>query len=348
MKKTKTHPPIDASLLTHDIADKIQLGLLIFRLENKADDRSLKLIYANKAAETHAGVSSGHVVGQTIDEIFPGLRAKGIPQRYADVVRRQQETEVEELHYDNGQTEPVWFSIKAFPLPEHCIGMSFKNITERKQAERKLEASNERYRNLYENTPIMLHSIDSKGRIVAVSNYWLTSIGYNREDVIGRPLTSFLTDESKLFAKIIAFPYFLEHGYVQDIQYQIIKKSGGLMDVTLSAIAEKDEKGYFLRSLAVMIDVTAQKKAEAAQEKLIRELQKALDEISSLRGILPICSFCKRVRDDKGYWEQVDIYITKHSPAEISHSICPECLKKHYPNLAQKNTGNPIKPSNRS
>lgn len=113
------------------------------------------------------------------------------------------------------------------------------------------------------------------------------------------------------------------------------------MDVTLSAIAEKDEEGNFLRSLAVLIDVTAQKKAEASQEKLIRELQKALEEISSLRGILPLCSFCKRVRDDKGYWEQVDIYITKHTPAEISHSFCPECLKKHYPTLAQHNAKQP-------
>lgn len=336
MKKIKDSQKLNAGLPPLDIADKIQLGLLIFHLENKDDDRTLTLTYANKAAENHADIGADQIVGKTMDQIFPGLRAKGIPQRYADVVRRQQETEVEELEYDDGKNEPTWFSVKAFPLPEHCVGMSFKNITERKQAERKLEASHERYRNLYENTPIMLHSIDSKGHIVAASNYWLTSMGYSRDEVIGRPLTSFLTDESKLFAKIIAFPFFLEHGYVQDIQYQVIKKNGGLMDVTLSAIAEKDENGNFLRSLAVMIDVTAQKQAEAAQEKLIRELQKALDEITSLRGILPICSFCKRVRDDKGYWEQVDIYITKHSPAEISHSICPECLKKHYPNLVQK------------
>lgn len=337
---------MNAGLLTLDIANRIQLGLLIFHLENGDDDRSLKLIYANKAAENHADISADQVVGKTIDQIFPSLRDRGIPQRYADIIRNQKETEVEELQYDDGHGKPVWFSIKAFPLSDQYVGMSFKNITERKLAEKKLEASNERYRNLYENTPIMLHSINSRGRIVAVSNYWLNSMGYQRDEVIGRPLTGFLTDESKLFAKIIAFPYFLEHGYVQDIQYQVIKKNGGLMDVNLSAIAEKDEESNFLRSLAVMIDVTAQKKAEAAQDKLIHELQKALDEITSLRGILPICSFCKRVRDDKGYWEQVDIYITKHSPAEISHSVCPECVKKHYPNLARKDPGNHNKPGN--
>ncbi|MEJ2158240.1 MAG: hypothetical protein P8X96_23180 [Desulfobacteraceae bacterium] len=66
-------------------------------------------------------------------------------------------------------------------------------------------------------------------------------------------------------------------------------------------------------------------------ERTKNDLQKALDEIRTLRGILPLCSFCKKIRDDKGYWEQVDVYIQKHSEADISHSVCPECMKVHYP-----------------
>ncbi len=54
-------------------------------------------------------------------------------------------------------------------------------------------------------------------------------------------------------------------------------------------------------------------------------------EVKALRGILPLCSFCKKIRDEDGYWEQVDVYIHKYSEADISHSICPECMKKHYP-----------------
>ncbi len=81
----------------------------------------------------------------------------------------------------------------------------------------------------------------------------------------------------------------------------------------------------------VMVDITRRKKAEEEREKLINELQQALKEIKTLRGILPLCSFCKKIRDDKGYWEQVDVYIHKYSEADISHSICPDCMKKHYP-----------------
>lgn len=62
-----------------------------------------------------------------------------------------------------------------------------------------------------------------------------------------------------------------------------------------------------------------------------KNLQRALDEIKTLRGILPICSFCKKIRDDKGYWEQVDVYIKKYSEADVSHGICPECVKANYP-----------------
>jgi response regulator RpfG family c-di-GMP phosphodiesterase len=63
------------------------------------------------------------------------------------------------------------------------------------------------------------------------------------------------------------------------------------------------------------------------------QLQKALDEVKILSGFLPICSSCKNIRDDKGYWNQIENYISKHSEAEFSHSICPECAKKIYPDL---------------
>lgn len=62
-------------------------------------------------------------------------------------------------------------------------------------------------------------------------------------------------------------------------------------------------------------------------KRLNKELEKALDEIQQLRGIIPICSYCKKVRDDQGYWEQVERYISRRSPAVFSHGICPECLK---------------------
>jgi sensor histidine kinase regulating citrate/malate metabolism len=77
-------------------------------------------------------------------------------------------------------------------------------------------------------------------------------------------------------------------------------------------------------------------KVEAEKDRLIQELSRALAELKTLRGILPLCSFCKKIRDDKGYWEQVDVYIAQHSDANISHGICPDCAAEHYPDLYHK------------
>jgi hypothetical protein len=74
------------------------------------------------------------------------------------------------------------------------------------------------------------------------------------------------------------------------------------------------------------------------QEKLLHKLQEAMGQLKVLRGILPICANCKKIRDDKGYWKQVEVYIRDHSEADFSHSICPECAKKLYPEYLGNNS----------
>jgi len=84
------------------------------------------------------------------------------------------------------------------------------------------------------------------------------------------------------------------------------------------------------------------KKLEIEREKMIDELQDALAKIKTLRGLLPICSFCKKIRDDGGYWRQIEVYMKEHSDANFSHSICPECAKKYYPHLYKEKEGKTI------
>ncbi len=71
-----------------------------------------------------------------------------------------------------------------------------------------------------------------------------------------------------------------------------------------------------------------------SRDRLIRELEKALSEVKTLHGLIPICAACKKIRDDKGYWTQVETYVREHSSAEFSHSLCPECAAKMYPEFA--------------
>ncbi len=77
------------------------------------------------------------------------------------------------------------------------------------------------------------------------------------------------------------------------------------------------------------------KKARETRDRLIGELREALDKVRVLSGLLPICSYCKKIRDDQGYWSRVEEYITEHSDVTFSHGICPDCMEKHFSYLAE-------------
>ena len=89
----------------------------------------------------------------------------------------------------------------------------------------------------------------------------------------------------------------------------------------------------FTASVTLFRDISAQKKAQEQREQMIQELKRALAEIKTLRGIVPICSYCKKVRNDEGYWNQVEQYVSDHTEAQFSHGICPTCFEKEMKGL---------------
>lgn len=124
--------------------------------------------------------------------------------------------------------------------------------------------------------------------------------------------------------------------------HKTTKKSLNLRLVKTDLIAHLEEEKIWVEQLNEELrqEIAERKQVEEEREKVITELQEALEKIKTLRGLVPICASCKKVRDDKGYWKQVEIFIQEHSEAEFSHSICPDCMKKLYPDLeksAKKN-----------
>ncbi len=145
-------------------------------------------------------------------------------------------------------------------------------ILKRKAFENALQASEERYRSIYHNTPAMLHSIDTEGRLISVSDNWLEVLGYSRKEVIGQKLTGFFAPDSRRLAETVVMPEFFQTGFCKDIPYQFLKKKGETIDVLLSAIGDRDDKGNIIRSLAVSIDVTERNKAIEALKLAKEEL----------------------------------------------------------------------------
>ena len=161
--------------------------------------------------------------------------------------------------------------------------VSMQDITEREHDRRRLEENERRYRDLYNNTPVMLHSIDSSGRLISVSDFWLDKLGYSRDEVIGRKSTDFLTEESKRFAVEVVLPSFMRTGQCKEVEYQFVRKTGDVVDVLMSAIAEHAPDGSIERSLAVMTDVTRRKKAERALVQSERRFRGAFE--TAIHGI---------------------------------------------------------------
>lgn len=111
---------------------------------------------------------------------------------------------------------------------------------------------------------------------------------------------------------------------------------------TLGRAKEVQPFGYMVKPVApielraTMEMVDARIRLEKEREQLIANLQLALAEIRQLSGLLPICSGCKKIRTDKGYWEEVEEYISQNTDATFTHGICPDCVKKFYPDLAER------------
>jgi hypothetical protein len=94
-------------------------------------------------------------------------------------------------------------------------------------------------------------------------------------------------------------------------------------------------------TLAVLREVTARRELEDQRDHLIAELQEALAQVRTLSGLLPICANCKKIRDDQGYWHGVEAYLWQHAGAEFSHGVCPDCMKKLYPELMEDAESDP-------
>ncbi len=195
--------------------------------------------------------------------------------RLREYARRRLQSEAAPTVYDfqgrRQDGETVWLRnmvsmVQWEGLP--AIQSTVVDITDQKRAEDALHTSDERYRDLYNQTPVMLHSIDRNGRLLSVSDYWLSTLGYTREEVIGRDATDFLTEASRRHAIEEGLPAFFETGLSVDVPYQMVKENGEVIDVLLSATAERDIEGQVTRSLAVILDVTTRKQAEEALHRL--------------------------------------------------------------------------------
>jgi len=214
-------------------------------------------------------------------------------------------------------------------LQVHQIELEMQN-EELLRIQEELEREKERYSDLYTFAPIGYVTLSEHGSILeanltAADFFWVV-----RNELINLPFTKFIFPEDQDI-------YYEHHKRLfetrekQICELRMQRANREPFWVRLEATVFQDCSGGPLEYRFVMSDINIRKNIEGEREKLILELKGAIAKIKKLSGLLPICASCKKIRDDQGYWTQIESYIREHSEADFSHGICPSCIKKLYP-----------------
>jgi len=174
---------------------------------------------------------------------------------------------------------------------------------------------------LLEQLPAILWVADTNLTITFVQGRILSTLGLAPEGIVGTTVPEYFPLEPTS----VPFATHLRALQGDPGSYVAIFK-----ERTLRAYVEpmRTPNGVITGCIGIALDITEQKRLEEQREQLIEELRNALTDIKTLRGLLPICAWCKKIRDDRGYWTQIEQYIRAHSEAEFTHGICPECRQK--------------------
>jgi len=294
-------------------------------------DLSGKIIYSNKAVQKIYGFSPQEYYGRHVSEmnvdaefagkvILPAIRKKG---GWAGELL---------VKHKDGSAFPIRLTTSLIKgskgEPIAMVGI-VRDITERKHSEEALRELNARLHTLIHEIPDMVFFTDTAGKYLLANKATERFMGLSQEELIGRTnqglLPPDLSEECKKSDNEVLKslkPVHVEEHYSSGDEEKYF-------DTIKAPIFDNVDNVAGI--VAICRDVTERKRAEEEREKLILALQDALAHVKTLKGLLPICAWCKKIRDDRGYWTKVETYIAQHSDASFTHGICPECLKKVDP-----------------
>ena len=192
--------------------------------------------------------------------------------------------------------------VVTFSIGTAILGFLLQDIERRTAIENALTESENRFRRLYNDSPVMMHSIDTGGVLVDVNEHWLKTLGYVRAEVVGRKSTDFFTEESRKFATGEIIPEFFRTGFCSDVPYHLVTSSGDVVDVLLTATVEYGPDGSPERSLSVLVDVTERNRSERLLKEKTAELDRYFESSLDLLCIADTDGFFRRLNPE---WEQV-------------------------------------------
>jgi PAS domain S-box-containing protein len=222
----------------------------------------------------------------------------------------------EESQRRAGLTEPYGYIVK--PFTEQELRVNIELALCKHDAAKAVHDVEDRF---FANSIDMLCFLDFNGYFKRVNPAWERTLGYTRQELMSRPFIEFVhpDDRERTLTQNARV-----RGGAQALAFEnrYLCKDGSHKWFRWNAAPDSAEQVIY----SVARDITASKQAEDERELLVRELQAALAEVKSLQKILPICSYCRKVRDDENYWHTVETYIARHTTTLFTHGICPNCM----------------------
>ncbi len=286
----------------------------------------------NRASEKLVGVKEAEQVGKTDFDLFPREFAEAVREQDRGVMTSGRERRVEEwVTYPDG-TKVLMESLKA-PLygPDGTIaglvGVS-RDITARKRAEERLARERNFSEQLIREAPVGIAVYHAETGRCLVANAAMC-------DITGATPAQLLAENLrgpacwKQAGMLDAAETAIAGGRTQQFSARSATTSGRKIWLLAVFSSFRSEDGVHL--ILLLKDITDRKVAEAERERIVRELTEALAKVKTLSGLLPLCSWCKNIRNDEGYWQGIETYLSDHSDARFTHGMCPDCFAKQFP-----------------
>jgi PAS domain S-box-containing protein len=200
---------------------------------------------------------------------------------------------------------------------------------ERERLQQELFRTKDRWQTYVQDASDLIFTLDTEGRITSANRALHDAGRYAPGQLLGRHVLELIAPESYQVAAE-ALAHILNQEEVQSVELEALARDGSPISLEVRG-RMLYENGKFVGTFHIARDISERKHAEQEREKLLGELREALAKVKTLSGLLPICASCKSIRDDTGYWTQVDVYIRDHADVEFSHGLCPECAQKLYP-----------------
>jgi PAS domain S-box-containing protein len=304
--------------------------------------------YASPAVHSLLGYTPEELIGRPVFELFHPEELEAAQALHEAI--HQTNGVVTLTHRVRGKDgEYVWLECNTRAMRDPHTGEVVeihavaRDITARREAETRLRESEDRFRTLLGNLDAGVVVHGPTGEIELANQAACTFLGLSEAELLGRrPLP---TEWRAVHEDFSPFPLDQQPAAVaartgravRDVVIGVWRpQREDLVWLLANATPRLGDDGELRQVIVCFSDLTARRSAELERERLITDLQDALTRIKTLRGLLPICAGCKKIRDDHGYWKQLEVYLKAHTEAEFSHSLCPECAGRLYPEYLEE------------